>query len=51
MIEKGEPTKEALEKISNAMKFDSTKGINDSITALIALKDQGKITADELQEA
>ncbi|WP_257224446.1 tape measure protein [Acinetobacter sp. YH12254] len=49
LIKKGEPTKEALEKISNAMKFDSTQGINDSITALIALKDQGKITADELQ--
>lgn len=49
LIKKGEPTKDALEKISNAMKFDSTRGINDSITALIALKDQGKITADELQ--
>nr|WP_314137704.1 tape measure protein [Acinetobacter lwoffii] len=49
LIKKGEPTKEALEKISNAMKFDSTKGINDAITALIALKDQGEITADELQ--
>ena len=49
LIKKGGPTKEALEKISKAMKFDSTKGINDSITALIALKDQGKITADELQ--
>lgn len=49
LIKKGEPTKDALEKISKAMKFDSTKGINDSITALIALKDQGKITADELQ--
>ncbi|RKG32981.1 tape measure protein [Acinetobacter tianfuensis] len=49
LIKKGEPTKEALEKISNAMKFDSTKGINDSVTALILLKDQGKITAEELQ--
>lgn len=49
LIKKGEPTKEALEKISNAMKFDSTKGINDSVTALILLKDQGKITGDELQ--
>ena len=49
LIKKGEPAKEALEKISNAMKFDSTKGINDAITALIALKDQGEITADELQ--
>lgn len=50
LVKKGEPTKEALEKISNAMKFDSTKGINDAVTALILLKDQGKITADDLQE-
>lgn len=49
LIKKGEPTKEALEKITNAMKFDSTKGINDSITALVLLKDQGKITGDDLQ--
>lgn len=49
LIKKGEPTKEALEKISSAMKFDSTKGINDAVTSLIALKDQGKITSDELQ--
>lgn len=49
LIKKGEPTKEALEKISNAMKFDSTKGINDAVTSLITLKDQGKITGDELQ--
>ena len=51
LIKKGEPAKEALEKISNAMKFDSTKGINNSITALILLKDQGKITGDELQQS
>lgn len=49
LIKKGEPTKDALEKISNAMKFDSTKGINDSVTALVALEQQGKITAQELQ--
>ncbi|WP_257229999.1 tape measure protein [Acinetobacter sp. YH12025] len=49
LIKKGEPTKEALEKISNAMKFDSTKGINDSVTALILLQEQGKITSEELQ--
>ncbi|MGC3818649.1 tape measure protein [Acinetobacter sp. G11] len=51
LIKKGEPTKEALEKISSAMKFDSTKGINDSITALVLLKNQGKITADQLQQS
>lgn len=50
LVKKGELTKDALEKISNAMKFDSTKGINDSVTALILLRDQGKITADQLQE-
>ncbi|WP_257228045.1 tape measure protein [Acinetobacter sp. YH12073] len=49
LIKKGEPTKEALGKISNAMKFDSTKGINDSVTALILLQEQGKITSEELQ--
>ncbi|MCL6236976.1 tape measure protein [Acinetobacter sp. ANC 5033] len=49
LIKKGEPTKEALEKISNAMKFDSTKGINDSVTALIVLQEQGKITSEDLQ--
>ncbi|WP_257223743.1 tape measure protein [Acinetobacter sp. YH12140] len=49
LIKKGEPIKEALEKISNAMKFDSTKGINDSVTALIVLQEQGKITSEDLQ--
>lgn len=49
LIAKGEPAKEALEKVSQAMKFDSTKGINDAITALILLKNQGKITGEELQ--
>lgn len=49
LIAKGEPAKEALEKVSQAMKFDSTKGINDTITALILLKNQGKITGEELQ--
>lgn len=51
LIKKGEPTKDALEKISSAMKFDSTKGINESVTALILLKDQGKITGDQLQQS
>lgn len=51
LIKKGEPTKEALEKISNAMQFDSTKGINDSVTALTLLQEQGKITAEQLQQS
>ncbi|WP_180061111.1 tape measure protein [Acinetobacter sp. YH12124] len=49
LIAKGGSVKESLEKISSAMQFDSTKGINDAVTSLIALNDQGKITSDELQ--
>lgn len=49
LIKKGEETKDVLEKVASVMQFDSTKGINDSVTALNLLKEQGKITADELQ--
>lgn len=49
LIKKGAPTKEALDKISGAMKFDSTKGINDSVTGLNLLREQGKITAEQMQ--
>ena len=48
LVKKGEETSEALKKISESMKFDSTTGINDSITALIALEKQGKVTADQI---
>ena len=49
LIKKGAPTKEALDKISGAMKFDSTKGINDAVTTLNLLREQGKITSEEMQ--
>ena len=49
LIKKGAPTKEALDKISGAMKFDSTKGINDAVTGLNLLREQGKITSEEMQ--
>lgn len=49
LIKKGEEAKGALEKVAAAMQFDSTKGINDSVTALNLLKEQGEITTDELQ--
>ncbi|UNT44412.1 tape measure protein [Acinetobacter sp. LUNF3] len=51
LIKKGEEAIGALEKVAAAMQFNSTKGINDSVTALNLLKEQGKITADELQAA
>lgn len=50
LIKKGAPTKEALDKISGAMKFDSTKGINDAVTSLNLLREQGKITSEEMQQ-
>lgn len=49
LIKKGAPTKEALDKISGAMKFDSTKGINDAVTSLNLLREQGKITTEQMQ--
>ncbi|MDH0828075.1 tape measure protein, partial [Acinetobacter johnsonii] len=49
LVKKGAPTKEALDKISGAMKFDSTKGINDAVTSLNLLREQGKITSEEMQ--
>ena len=49
LIKKGAPTKEALDKISGAMKFDSTKGINDAVTGLNLLREQGKITTEQMQ--
>lgn len=48
IVKKGTSAKEAIEKVADAMKFDSTKGINDSVTALIALEKQGKITSEQL---
>ena len=49
LVKKGGLAKEALDKISGAMKFDSTKGINDAVTSLNLLREQGKITSEEMQ--
>ena len=49
LVKKGGLAKEALDKISGAMKFDSTKGINDAVTSLNLLREQGKITAEQMQ--
>lgn len=48
---KGESVKDILDKISDAMNFDSTQGINNSVNALIYLRDEGKITGDQLKES
>ncbi|MFV5503968.1 tape measure protein [Acinetobacter sp. 226] len=49
LIKKGESVTDSLEKLQDALVFDSTKGINDSVTALVALEQQGKITAEQLK--
>ena len=49
LVEKGDPAKEALQKVFGELKFDSTQGINNAVTALILLKDQGKITGEDLK--
>ena len=46
---KGGLAKDALEKVAKAMSFDSTKGINDAVTSLNLLREQGKITSEEMQ--
>lgn len=49
VVKKGGLAKEALEKVAKAMSFDSTKGINDAVTTLNLLREQGKITAEQMQ--
>ncbi len=49
LIKKGESVTDSLEKLQDALVFDSTKGINDSVTALVVLEQQGKITAEQLK--
>jgi tape measure domain-containing protein len=50
LIKKGEDSSDSLDKVSESMRFDSTKNINDSITAFVALQEQGKITAEQIQQ-
>ena len=49
LVKKGGLAKDALEKVAKAMSFDSTKGINDAVTSLNLLREQGKITSEEMQ--
>ncbi|WP_159153570.1 tape measure protein [Acinetobacter johnsonii] len=49
LVKKGGLAKDALEKVAKAMSFDSTKGINDAVTTLNLLREQGKITAEQMQ--
>lgn len=50
-IEAGSKVSEALEGVANSFNFDSTTGINNGITALLALQTQGKASGEEIRKA
>ncbi len=49
--ESGDKTAEALKKVQEAMRLDSTEGINEAVGALRALEVQGKATGQEVRKA
>ncbi|MCH7331416.1 tape measure protein [Acinetobacter modestus] len=49
-IKSGEQVAVVLDNIAKSFNFDSGTGINNAITALIALQTQGKITGDQVRE-
>ncbi|MCM1959040.1 tape measure protein [Acinetobacter modestus] len=49
-IKAGEQVAVVLDNIAKSFNFDSGTGINNAITALIALQTQGKITGDQVRE-
>lgn len=50
-VKAGEKVSEALDGIAKSFNFDSTTGINNGITALLALQTQGKASGDEIRKA
>lgn len=50
-VKAGESVVHVLESIANGFNFDSTTGINNGITALLALQTQGKATGDQIRTA
>lgn len=51
LIKKGESAVEALGKLQDSLVFESTKSINDSVTALLVLEQQGKISSESLKKS
>lgn len=51
LIKKGESVSDALAKISKNLELGNLQGIQDAITALDALAQQGKITGDQIRES
>jgi len=50
-VKAGEKVSEALEGVAKSFNFDSTTGINNGITALLALQTQGKASGEEIRKA
>lgn len=50
-VQSGTKVTEALKGVAEAFSFDSTTGINNGITALMALQKQGKATGDQVKTA
>lgn len=50
-VKAGESVVHVLESIANGFNFDSTTGINNGITALLALQTQGKATGEQIRTA
>lgn len=48
-ITAGKSAKEAMDALAKSLQFNSTKSIDTSITALVALQQQGKITEEQVK--
>ena len=50
-VKAGERVSEVLDGVAKSFNFDTTTGINNGITALLALQTQGKATGEEVRKA
>ncbi|WP_420885085.1 tape measure protein [Acinetobacter variabilis] len=50
-VEAGKKVSEALDGVAKSFNFDSATGINNGITALLALQTQGKASGEEIRKA
>jgi tape measure domain-containing protein len=51
LIKEGSKVAEVLGQIAKSFNFDTTTGINNGLTALLALQTQGKATGEEIRKA
>jgi len=51
LVKEGAKVSDVLGQIAKSFNFSTTTGINDGLTALLALQTQGKATAEEIRKA